>query len=77
MKNIRNKTYWRVCVGIVIVLTVLGYTPLMIPKGIYKPMIFGLPYSLWLSFLITVILVVMTYIGSRVHPGRDEGEGDT
>ncbi len=55
---------------------VLGYTPLMIPNGVYKPMILGIPYSLWTSFLITVILVALTYIGSKVHPGSDEGEED-
>lgn len=70
----RDKRYWRICTILVLVLVVLGYTPLMIPHGIYKPMIFGLPYSLWASFLVTVALVVLTYIGSKVHPGSDEGE---
>jgi len=37
-------------------------------------MILGIPYSLWLSFLITVALVTLTYIGSKVHPGADEEE---
>lgn len=60
----------------VILLIILAYTPLMIPGGVYKPMILGLPYSLWTSFLITVALVVLTYIGSKVHPGSDEGEGE-
>jgi hypothetical protein len=74
MNNIRKKAYWRVCAAIVILLTGLGFTPVMIPGGVYEPMILGLPYSLWVSFLITVVLVVLTYIGSRVHPGSDEGE---
>ena len=63
--------------ALVLVILVLGYTPLMIPKGIYKPMLFGIPYSLWLSFLVTVILVVLTYIGSRVHPGSDNTEEES
>ena len=53
---------------------VIGYTPIMIPKGVYKPMILGIPYSLWLSFIITVALVTLTFIGSKVHPGADEEE---
>ena len=70
----RNK-YWTICIIAVITLTVLGYTPLMIPKGVYKPMISGIPYSLWLSFLVTVALVTLTYLGGKVHPGND-GEED-
>jgi hypothetical protein len=69
----RSKKYWRLCVVLVLVLMVLAYTPLMIPKGVYKPMILGIPYTLWTSFLITVLLVILTYIGAKVHPGSDEG----
>jgi hypothetical protein len=70
----KNRKYWTLCAVLVIVLMVLGYTPLMIPNGVYKPMILGIPYSLWTSFLVTVALVVLTYVGSKVHPGRDEEE---
>ena len=69
--------YWRICIILVIALIVLGYTPLMIPNGVYKPMILGIPYTLWTSFLITVILVALTYIGSKVHPGSDEKEEES
>jgi hypothetical protein len=71
----RKKRYWIICMILVVVLSVTAYTPLMIPHGIYKPMILGIPYSLWTSFLITVALVVITYIGGKVHPGSDEEEG--
>ena len=70
----KNKKYWTLCAILVIVIMVLGYTPLMIPDGFYKPMILGIPYSLWTSFVLTVALVVLTYIGSKVHPGSDEEE---
>ena len=70
----KSKKIWTLCGILVIVLMVLGYTPLMIPDGVYKPMIMGIPYSLWTSFLVTVILVTLTYIGSKVHPGSDEEE---
>jgi Na+/proline symporter len=70
----RNKKYWRICVALVILIIVLGYTPVMIPGGVYKPELLGMPYSLWLSFLLTAVLVLLTYIGSRVHPGNDKEE---
>jgi len=73
----KNKKYWKLCVVLVVVLMVLAYTPLMIPHGVYTPMILGIPYTLWTSFLITVLLVILTYIGAKVHPGGDEGEEES
>jgi hypothetical protein len=29
-----------------------------------------MPYSLWTGILVTFCLILMTYIGSRVHPGN-------
>ncbi|MCP4310779.1 MAG: hypothetical protein GY790_05915 [Bacteroidetes bacterium] len=70
----RKTRYWRICTALVIVLAVITFTPLIIPRGVYKPMVLGIPYSLWASFLITAALVLITYIGSKVHPGQDEEE---
>jgi hypothetical protein len=39
-------------------------------------MLGGIPYSLWTSFIITVLLVVLTFIGTRVHPGLQNEEED-
>jgi hypothetical protein len=72
----KNEKYWRICIAIVLFLVVIGFTPLFIPAGIYKPMLLGIPYSLWMGFLVTLILVVLTYIGSRVHPGTDKIEDE-
>jgi len=73
----KKKTIWRICTLVVPILIILAYTPLMIPNGVYKPMLLGLPYTLWTSFIITVVLVALTYIGARVHPGNDEEEGES
>jgi hypothetical protein len=70
----RSKKYWQACCIAVIVILVACYTPIMIPKGVFNPMLLGMPYSLWTSFLATVALVVLTYLGSRFHPGVDEKE---
>lgn len=71
----RKTRYWRICTTLVILLIIITFTPLIIPVGIYKPMFLGIPYTLWVCFLITVALVVLTFIGSKVHPGIDE-EGE-
>ncbi len=74
MNKQRNKLYWKVCIACVGVIVVLGYTPLMLPEGKYQPMILGIPSTLAIGFLATVLLVVLTYIGAKVHPGSDGEE---
>lgn len=69
-----NKLYWRVCITSVLVIVVLGYTPLMLPEGKYQPMLLGIPFTLAIGFLATVLLVFITYIGAKVHPGSDREE---
>lgn len=72
--NRKKTVFWRIFVALVFVLIVITFTPLIIPQGIYKPTVLGIPYTLWVSFLITIVLVLLTYLGSKVHPGKDEEE---
>ncbi len=74
MDIIRKKKYWRWSCIAAILLCIISFTPLIIPSGTYKPMLFGIPYSLWSSFLITVALVVLTFIGTKVHPDMKDEE---
>jgi len=69
-----NRKYWRILRSLAIILCLLVFTPLIIPKGVYKPELFGIPYSLWTSFLITIALVFLTYLGTKVHRSNDEEE---
>ena len=48
-------------------LVVITFTPLILNPGKVNPKLFHLPYTLWTSMLITVILVILTYLGSRVR----------
>lgn len=72
--NERKKKYWRILRTIAIVLCLLTFTPIVIPKGVYKPELFGVPYALWTSYLITIALVVLTYLGTKVHRSNEEEE---
>jgi hypothetical protein len=65
---------WRILRLIAIGLCLLTFTPLVIPKGVFTPELFGVPYSLWTSFLITVALVFLTYLGTKVHRTDEEEE---
>jgi hypothetical protein len=71
MKDKKQK-YWRILRTLAIILCIITFTPIVIPKGVYRPELFGIPYSLWTSFLITVALVVLTYFGTKVHRNDEE-----
>ena len=70
----KNRRYWRILRTIAIVLCLLVFTPLVIPQGVHKPELLGIPYSLWTSFIITVVLVFITYLGTKVHKSNEEEE---
>ncbi len=69
-----KKKYWRLCCWLAVFLSLITFTPLILPQGISKPALLGIPYSLWTTFLITILLVVLTYLGSKVHPGVENGK---
>jgi hypothetical protein len=52
----------------------ITYTPAIIPAGRINPILMGLPYTLWMGILLTIILVTLTYIGSKVYPSQNEEE---
>ena len=65
---------WKICIAIFIILSVISFTPLILPQDVYKPEILGIPYTLWTSFIITLAFVVLTYVGMRLHPADKEEE---
>ena len=75
-KSQRKVTYWRICIIVVILLAALGLSPVVIPAGVFKPGFLGMPYTLWLGILVCICLVLVTYIGSRVHPGNNNKNED-
>ena len=73
----KRERYWKFLITGAILLCVITFTPLVTPHGIYRPMLFGVPYTLWMGVIITVLLVLFTYLGTKVHPGMggEEDEG--
>ena len=70
----KKRQQWRILRTLAIVMCLLVFTPFVIPAGVFQPELFGVPYTLWTSFLITVILVFLTYLGTKVHRSNDEEE---
>ena len=67
----KKQHYWYLCCAGVFLLAGLCFTPLGIPANTYQPMLWGIPYTLWTSFLLAWGLVLLTFFGTRVHPGAD------
>lgn len=74
IKMKHKKTIWNWCRGLFILLTVLCFTPLVTPKGVYQPEFLQLPYTLWMGLLIYLIMAGLVWVGTLVHPGREEKE---
>jgi len=73
----KRERYWKWLISGSLLLCIITFTPLVTPYGIYKPMLFGVPYTLWMGVIITVLLVWFTYLATKVHPGMggEEDEG--
>ena len=73
MKN-KVKTRWYLVVTSVVILTIITFTPVVIPYGQYKPELLGIPYTLWTGILIGMAIVGLTIYGSTVCPGSKKWE---
>ena len=75
MKNNR-RLYWRCCYGAMIGLSVLVFTPLVTPPGTHEPSLGGVPYTLWTGILVAAVLVVLTFVATRVYPPEQQAGGE-
>ncbi len=72
MQTKTRKNLWLMCCAAMLLATILTFTPLVIPSGVYQPKLWGMPYTLWMGILISIIMVFLVFLGTFVHPGRDE-----
>lgn len=70
----KKKRYWYGCVAAVLTIIIITFTPVVIPAGKSEPYFLDMPYSLWLTFLLTLALVGFTFVGGRVLPQDKEDE---
>jgi hypothetical protein len=68
------KIYNRVLIPAAILLSCITFTPLVMPYGIHRPTLFSLPYTLWTGLILAILLVSLTYLSIRFHPGNEEDE---
>lgn len=67
-----NKRLWRIASTLVIALSVLSFTPLVLDPTDPDPRLFGMPHTLWASMAVAFAIVLLTYLGARVHPETGE-----
>ena len=65
MKN--TKRIWKLTIIAVFVISILVFTPLVIPKGKYTPELFGMPYTLWVGMVVYFSFLSLILIGVSVH----------
>ncbi len=62
-----KKRIWTILRIAIIVISILVFTPLVIPKGVYTPELFGMPYTLWVGMVIYFSFLCLVLIGVSVH----------
>jgi multidrug transporter EmrE-like cation transporter len=63
--NQKLKKQWYFIVGLVLFLTVLTFSPWVL-KTTTEPLLLDMPYTLWMSIVTTVLVIVCTIWGGRV-----------
>ena len=62
-----NKIIWLIVKSMIIIISILVFTPIVTSNGDYKPELFGIPHTLWAGLLVYIILVSLNIIGVTVH----------
>jgi hypothetical protein len=71
---INRNIIWKLCQWGVLLLSIITFTPLVIPENIYLPELFGLPYTLWMGMLLSFCFTCLILIGINVHPGATKNK---
>ncbi|MEL6254704.1 MAG: hypothetical protein AAFR87_22020 [Bacteroidota bacterium] len=61
---------WRLCCAAALIVALLTFTPLITPNGVWEPRWMGMPYTLWTGILQALVLVGLTWLGTRLHPSN-------
>ena len=73
----KNSLYWNLCILAMIILSIIALSPLVIPQGKFTPLVFGMPRTLWAGVVVYALMVLVTFIGTRVHPKSENSEGES
>jgi uncharacterized membrane protein len=71
MRNLKQKV-WILTAIVAILLSLITFTPMIIPLNHYKPEFMGMPYTLWAGILLMIAFILNTLVAIFVHPGNDK-----
>ena len=54
-----------------VLIIAFGLSPLALASDTFDPKLFGMPYVLWVSITLSILLILLTVLGTLVHPGSD------
>jgi len=74
MNTNKKSRRYTVLILLALLLSVLTFTPLVMPYGKDLPSFLHLPYTLWTGLLVAIAFVCLTWLAVRWHPGRKEDE---
>jgi drug/metabolite transporter (DMT)-like permease len=69
--HMKSITAWRAIVAIAILLVLLSFGVVFRPATA-EPFLLSLPYVLWSGILITALMVILTFVGTRVFPHKED-----
>lgn len=63
----KNNIIWLTVKSMIIIISILVFTPVITSNGEYNPELFGMPYTLWTGMIVYILLVSLNVIGVSVH----------
>lgn len=73
----KNYFIWVGVKTMILIISILVFTPIVTTNGEYTPELFGFPYTLWVGMLVYIVLVSLNVIGVTVHSKiYEEGNND-
>lgn len=70
----KKSTSLRILDVLAILLCVATFSPLVIPSNEANPFLLGIPYTMWMGFLVSVLFVVLAYLVSIIN--KEENHAD-
>ena len=69
-----KKTTLRILDLLAFLLCIVTFSPLVMPQNEANPFLLGIPYTMWMSFLVSVLFVVLAYLVSVIN--KEENHAD-
>lgn len=68
-----KKKIWRLLVSFIIVLTLVSFL-IIFKENKITPTLAGIPFIFWSGFLASVLIVLATYLASKIFPYEEPSE---